>query len=260
MKIQQLIEKFNSFDEKLLSEYEDLISSKDDNGIFPPYVPYKGDKYDSYKILMYGMAQNINTPWKKLSNKTHVAKVRQMYDAKSYKDIAIAPYKIMLSVAGIYLFAKYGKYIEMFEDIHRYISVSNYYKFSLNVGNKKKDINPNNKKLPSNRDPNNYWSINDNLSKEEISCLDPDVIITFNGRHNKVIRDCGYKLIKINDPSWVLRGGSGVLKETGSWYRNIENEEVIELTESYLKQIDDKYKKKKEAVKIYLLKYYDDWS
>jgi len=222
MKTQQLIVKFNSFDEKLLSEYEDLISSKDDNGIYPPYVPYIGDKYVSYKILIYGMAQNIDTPWEKLSKKTRIEKVRQMYDVRSYEEIAIAPYKIMLSVAGIYLFAKYGKYIEMFEDIHKYISVSNYYKFSLNVRNKKKYINPD-KKLWSYRDPNNYWSINDNLSKEEISCLDPNVIITFNGRHNKVIRNYGYKLIKINDPSWILRGGSGVLKKTGSWFRNIEN-------------------------------------
>lgn len=183
IKIENLIQQFEKFDTKQFDEFSLLISSKDNRDLFPPYIPHVGESYSKHKILMYGKAQNIDKPWLELIHISNTEKVRQMYDAKTHNDIWIAPYKIMLSVAGIYL----------------------------------------------------------------------------NGRHTKKIEDSGYNLITINDPSWILQGGGGHLKETGSWYREIKNPKVLQLVDSYISQLDSQYEGKKEAVKIYLLKYFDEW-
>jgi len=252
MNCDKLITTFQEYDIKRLDDYKKLISSKDENGIFPPYIPHVGENYDKYKIMMYGMAQNVNNTW--LSDKSKKEKVCQMFNhTYDYGSIPIGPYKVMLSIAGIYLYTKHNEIIEDFNDIHSYIAATNYYKFSLNSLNKKKDINPN-KKLPN---PEIYWQENDVLSKIEIDFLKPSTIISFKGRHNNKINNPQI----INDPSWILRGGSGCLKESGSWYRKAIEPTVEKLVESYLKQIKrkKKYIGKKEAIKIYLLKYYSDW-
>ena len=67
------------------------------------------------------------------------------------------------------------------------------------------------------------------------------------------------EFIKINDPSWILQGGGGHLKVSGSWYRDLDGSGVHKIIESYLEQIDDKYATKTDAVRIYLLRYYSDW-
>lgn len=256
MDIERLICHFEQFDTKRCDEFNELISSKHNGEIFPPYIPHIGKDYDKYKIMMYGMAQSISSPWTSLVNMSRKEKVCQLYDAKTYKDIWIAPYKVMLSIAGIYLYAKYGTPTQILDDIHNYVSATNYYKFSLSKSGN--DINPNNdlsKLLP----PNIYWDANDELSMIELEFLKPSVILSFHGRHNGVIRRAEYNIIEINDPSWILQGGSGVLKESGSWYKKTDDPKVHQLVDSYLGQIDDQYSCKKDAIKIYLLKYYNDW-
>ncbi|HAT8493273.1 TPA: hypothetical protein RQK84_004380 [Vibrio vulnificus] len=252
-----LIKAFEEYDTEQLSSYRKLISTKDEFGsIYPPYVPHVGQDYEKYKILMYGMAQNISIPWDSLRNKSHHEKVRQMLDAHGYENIWIAPYKVMLALSGLYIYARYGVPIYAFEEIHQSIAVTNYYKFSLNDGS---DINPD-QKLSGHQCPKLYWSENDRLAQKEIDTLKPNTILSFRGRHNALLENSQSTFIKINDPSWVLQGGGGQLKKEGSWYRECSDKVVIALVNAYLEQIDDKYVGKKEALKIYLLKYYSDWN
>lgn len=246
--IDQLIQNFNDFDTSRLSNYFNQLSTKDDQfGIYPPYVPHIGKNYHDFKIIMYGMAQNISEPWDSLKKKDRIEKVRQMFDAHIYHDIEIAPYKVMLAIAGLFIYANFNVTLLNFQEIHDSIAVSNYYKFSLNNGS---DINPND----GLKNPEEYWRINDELADDELNTLKPNHIITFKGRHLK-----RNSTIRMNDPSWILQGGGGCLKESGSWYRTYPNEQVKEIIKSYIKQIDGKYESKRSALEIYLLKYYTDF-
>lgn len=259
MEIENLIQQFEKFDTKQFNEFSSLISSKHNEDLFPPYIPHIGENYSKHKILIYGKAQNIDKPWPELINMTNTEKIRQMYDAKTHNDIWIAPYKIMLSVAGIYLYAKYNILLSDLEDVHNHIAATNYYKFSFNDSGK--DINPDGD-LPKCLSPENYKfyiTKSDALAVSELNLLNPSLVISFNGRHTKEIKNSGYNLITINDPSWILQGAGGCLKETGSWYRETKDPEVLQLVESYINQLDSQYVGKKEAVKIYLLKYFDEW-
>ena len=259
MKIENLIQQFEKFDTKQFDEFSLLISSKDNRDLFPPYIPHVGESYSKHKILMYGKAQNIDKPWLELIHMSNTEKVRQMYDAKTHNDIWIAPYKIMLSVAGIYLYAKYNILLSELENIHNHIAATNYYKFSFNDSGK--DINPDGdlSECLSSKNYRTYITESDSLAISELNLLNPSLVISFNGQHTKKIEDSGYNLITINDPSWILQGGGGCLKETGSWYREIKDPKVLQLVDSYISQLDSQYKGKKEAVKIYLLKYFDEW-
>ena len=89
--------------------------------------------------------------------------------------------------------------------------------------------------------------------------MKPTVILSFNGRHNKIIKEANFNLIKVNDPSWILQGGSGVLKQNSSWDKKTDDKNINNLIDSYLEQIDGKYMGKRDAIKIYLMKYYTDW-
>jgi hypothetical protein len=256
MNLEELVQEFEQYDTNRLSQYYSLISTKHDNKIFQPYIPHIGKDYSKYKILMYGMAQRIEEPWEELIRMSRTAKVRQMYDARDYKDIQIAPYKVMLSVAGLYLHIKCGLYLDKLDDIHNCISATNYYKFSLSKAGK--DINPNTG-LKKVKNPDIYWKTNDMLSRLELEAINPSVIISFKGRHNNVLRKAKYNCIIVNDPAWILRGGGNALNGKVTWYRKIDDSKVHRLVDSYLEQIDGRYSGRKEAIKIYLIKYYSDW-
>jgi hypothetical protein len=248
--VNELVDLFCNWNISSLSAYSSLISTKDEKGIFPPYVPFVGKKYDKYRIFVYGMAQNVKQNDGYLIQYTDVEKVKRLY-----KSIDIAPRQIMYALVGVYLYAKYRVAIENFTEIKEYIGITNYYKFSLNDG--KRDINPN-RKL---NNLNSYWELNDALSSKELEFLKPKVIISFKGRHNTVIRKNGFSnLVTVNDPSWILQGARGCLKENGSWYRKQTDTNVIDLLTKYISQIDKNgYQRKKEAVRIYLGKYFYDW-
>lgn len=207
--------------------------------------------------MMYGMAQSMVGPLASLIEKNTTYKIRQMYDALDYDHIRIAPYKVMLSIAGIYIYARHRDAIESFDEIHESIAATNYYKFSFSADGH--DVNPNSG-LKEYQSPDNYWKENDSLSEIEITHLKPSTVLSFKGRHNKIIRGLGFNVVEFNDPSWILRGANGVLKKTGSWYRKRNDKQAKNLVTSYLEQIDGKYTGKKDAIEIYLLKYYHDWS
>ncbi len=257
MDIKNMVQQFERFNTKNLNEYKSLISSKHNNEIFPPYIPHVGKHYSKYRIIMYGMAQSMNKPLSNLIEKNKTYKIRQMYDAPSYKNIRIAPYEVMLSIAGIYIFAKHHDVIDSFDAIHDSIAATNYYKFSFSASGN--DINPNSG-LKNHQSPDDYWKENDRLSEIELDCLKPSIALSFKGRHNDIISGLGINVLKFNDPSWILRGANGVLKKTGSWYREKNDRQANKLVQAYLEQINGKYAGKKDAIKIYLLKYYNDWS
>ena len=61
MDFENLITQFKNYNLSALSNYEDLISTKTQDGrFFPPYIPYVGKYYEKFKILEYATAQNIN--------------------------------------------------------------------------------------------------------------------------------------------------------------------------------------------------------
>jgi hypothetical protein len=261
------------------------ISSKTDEGIlFPPYIPFVGENYQGFRILVYSTAQNIKFDNFRNSYKKNISKLterlyyfdnfhRKYPDNKmSYKNIAINPYQtgVIAALLGVFIYAKFGKKIENFDEINDLIGISNYYKFSLNNG--KNDINPEptgknkiNDYIKDNEQIENYWEINDNLVKKEIDTLNPEFIISFKGRKLKKLKQISenkFKVVEINDPSWILNGGGGHLSKNGSWWKkamNCKNTEIIELVNHYLSFITGNYKGKKEGVRIYLLNYYSDW-
>jgi len=256
MNIEELVNEFETFNTEQISDYKDLLSTKINEKIFPPYIPHIGKKYKKYNLMMYGMAQSIAEPWDTLKIKNKSEKVKQLYDAIDYKNIWIAPYKVMLALAGVYIYATHNNSIDSFNDIHNSIAATNYYKFSFSENGK--DINPNSD-LEKYKSPELYWNENDRLSKIELQFLKPAIVLSFNGRHNKIIKEAGFNFIKINDPSWILQGGGGVLKKNGSWDRKIDDDGIHILVDKYLEQIDGKYTSKRDAIRIYLMKYYADW-
>lgn len=57
--MKKLIVEFERFNLQPLQKYTKLISSKKDDGLFPPYIPLIGKNYEKFKILIYATAQNM---------------------------------------------------------------------------------------------------------------------------------------------------------------------------------------------------------
>ena len=142
------------------------------------------------------------------------------------------------------------------QKVKQLYDAADYYKFSFSDNGK--DVNPDSD-LKKYQAPELYWSENNKLSNIELQLLKPTVVLSFNGRHNKIIKEANFNFIKVNDPSWILQGGSGVLKQNSSWDKKTDDKNINNLIDSYLEQIDGKYMGKRDAIKIYLMKYYTDW-
>lgn len=271
------------FGDKILKK----MSTKTHNDIvFPPYIPFVGEEYSKFGILIYSTAQNIGFEddirknyeinFSKLVDRLYFFdrfKKKYPIDKISYKDIQINPFKcgILPALVGVFFFAKYNIKITEIEEIVGLVSVSNYYKFSLKTG--KRDINPDNSNnakfyslINDKEQAKDYWKVNDFLVQKELDCLKPKYIFSFKGRkvvQLKKTKDIDCKIIELNDPSWILNGGSGCLSKNGSWTKktkSLEGKEIEELVNTYLNCIRGKYEGKKESIKVYLLKYYLDWS
>jgi len=255
------------------------ISTKTgDEILFPPYIPFVGKNYNEFKILVYSTAQNIKFDGFRILYQNNFDKLTErLYyfdnfqrkypdNNMSYQNIAINPYQtgVVAALLGVFIYAKFNKKIENLDEINDWIGISNYYKFSLNNG--KTDINPETKIHSFINDETqikDYWSVNDELVKKELNALIPNHILSFNGRKlNKLNEFMDGKVIRINDPSWILQGGGGHLSKNGSWRKvanGIKDKEINELINIYLKFITGDYKGKKDSVRIYLLKYYSNW-
>jgi len=271
MDVGKLVEDFATWNLRQIEVYRDLISTKDDKGIFPPYVPFVGKSYEQFRILIYAKAQNTPFGDKGLENTTTEQKVGQLCDKTTYRDVAIAPYNsgVIPSLVGIYLYAKEHIRIESLDEIHNRLAVTNYYKFSLNK--KGRDINPDYLgKVPDPKDPARlcdpipYRELNNKLCKHELDFLKPRTILSFKGWHNSFLRDGGYNVVEISDPAFILYGGGGHFRKGGRYYdaaESVKDATAKELAKSYSEKCGGRYKtmNKIDSVRIYLLKYYSDW-
>lgn len=264
------------------SEIFDNLSTKTEDGkIFPPYIPFVGQSYNEFRILVYSTAQNIKydeyremyqNNYNKLTERLYYfKKFSKKYPEKgmSFRDIGINPYGtgVVAALLGVFIFAKFGKKIENLDDINNWIGISNYYKFSLNTG--KSDIHPERTikgHIKNKEQINAYWKFNDDLVKKEIEFLQPKFILAFTGRKIdkiKQIADKETQVIEINDPACFFRFNcSGKLSKDGIWRRkanNIKEIEINQLVDNYLNFINGNYKGHKKNIRIYLLSYYSDW-
>lgn len=262
-------------------ELLDIISTKTDDGkVFPPYIPFIGKEYSKFKILVYSTAQNIKlngerqklyqANFSKLSERLYYDDsflIKYPDDGFKYGMVDIRPYQtgVLAALLGVFIYAKFGVKINDLDRINDVIAISNYYKFSLHSG--KRDINPESGlykyKNVSQTDKEHYWRINDELVKKEIEILKPDFILSFRGKKIQMLKECNdeNKVIRINDSSWILRGGGGVFSENGSWKRKadkVSDANILELIDKYIHSISGKYFSRKE-VKIYLLRYFSKW-
>ncbi len=262
MDIAELVEAFDKCDLRQIEVYRDLISTKDAEGIFPPYVPFVGRSYDESRILVYAKAQNTPVGDEGYNNKTTVQKVRQLCDATAYERVWIAPYNsgVLPSLVGIYLYAKQHMRIQSLDEIHDRLAVTNFYKFSLN--RKGRDFNPEN--LGEVHDPTAYRELNSRLCKLELDLLRPSTILSFKGWHNGFLRANGYSVVEISDPAFILYGGGGYFRKGGRYYEaadSVKDPTARELAKSYSERCGGRYRtmNKIDSVRIYLLKYYADW-
>jgi len=283
--MRSLIAEFERFDLNRLEKYTKLISTKNKDGkFFPPYIPLIGKNYQKFKILIYGTAQNMgidhdvatrySNHFDKLVERLYYS---ENFDQKypdynlSYEEVDIGPYNqgVLPSLAGIFIYTVCHEALTSFDNIQDHIAVSNYYKFSLHG---KKDINPVQRSIQRSKqfddliDANDYWKLNDGLVLREIDRLRPNCVLAFHGRHEPVLRtlktEKNFELYIINDPAWILRGAWGYLKPQGIWgskTSEIQDEKLLKIIGAYLEKLKGRYQTKKDAVKVYLLKYYLDW-
>ena len=282
METELLKKEFQNIKIEFGEEILNIMSSKTDDGIvFPPYIPFVGQKYNEFKILVYSTAQNIKYDWfrdlysnnlDKLTERLYYFdKFKRKYpeNKMSFKDIAINPYQtgVIAALIGVFLYAKFGKRIENLDEINELISISNYYKFSLNTGTS--DINPEKtikQEINDKEQINYFWNFNDILVEKEIEFIKPKFVFAFTGRKvNKLkkIVDKNTLLIEINDPACIFRFNcGGKASKNGIWYRKAENCKEIEinkLIDNYLNFICGNYKGHKKYIRMYLLSYYSDW-
>ena len=283
MNLAPLEQTFLSYDLSPLTAIANTIATRG-AAIFPPYVPRVGVKYEAGGVAIYGTAQNFppNSPFadrhRRYEQEDPLRLVRRLFyctDApdwrlcRSCREVDIAPYAagVLPALAGLALYLWAGEPIADLESIDRRVVATNYYKFSLRDG--RRDLNPNT--LPAEYE--RYRALNDRLCELELEYLRPAIVIAQRGWHvgmiQRVVSRWSGKVLEINDPAWILRGGGGCLKETGSWgehVRRVSDEAARALVSRWVSQIeqapsngDRRYAKKKAAVEIYLLRYFKAW-
>ncbi len=284
MDINKLVSDFENVKlDTLMKDIKEEISSKTREGcIFPPYIPLIGKEYNNFRILIYATAQNMShegcvaNAYSDLYKKNPTNLVKRLY--RSHKDadfkcsdnelkfseVDIQPWRtgILPALVGLFLKAVRNQQFQEFGEIQDRVAVTNYYKFSLHIHKGNKDLNPNS--LNKDKRFEDYLSLNDKLVKMELECLRPQYVLTFGWRQFNFLKgqQLGFKVERINDPAWILRGGSGCLKpgKRGSWYHKVKD--ILydnRMVDSYLDNLEDSYKRRKNEVRVYLLKYYKDW-
>ena len=248
--------------------------------LFPPYVPFVGKRHDIARILVYAKAQNL------AGSPGHRCHLRHMGDdavrrlssrgeLTTWRDIPIRPVEagVLPAVAGLFLYAEREIQLPSLGEATDHAAFTNFYKYSLwragnSVENDRKynDLNPD--KLPSQRLLADFTTLNlQEYVTREIVALAPRIVICLKGYFVSRLR--GYlerchpscRLVEINDPAWILRGGGGNLGVGGSWRRQrLSDRKAVNLIDGYCEQIREegeaKYRKRTAEIRPYLAHYY----
>ena len=214
------------------------------------YIPFIGEKYgQATKILFFCTAQALSQRnikyLKEYANDTDKAIDRLQLREPDTVDIDVGPVGggVLPALAGLILYARNKLWLEDLADVLQYISVTNFYKYSLWDSNKN-DLNPD--KLEKNLKVTYDNFMFNNFIKDEISTLKPDYIFVCGkaGTHrydliSKWLRQqklqTGSQLI--NDPAHLLHGG-GVQKDDEE--RPLDDEKAEKLLGLYCKYVKDK--------------------
>lgn len=268
-------------------EFEkDMVYYEKPNGekhYFEPYIPFIGDNYDEYRILVYASAQNLadhptirSNYYKMDENSVYRLYPQNPNQAFSFKNIEIAPVQcgVFPALIGVFLYATYGVAFSDLEEIVSMTAMTNFHKYSLWKTNiqdinttKQENLDP--KKMDSASARNYSEKMINAYVEQEINFLQPKTIISFRGQYERRFKeilpsDCRYEIV--NDTAWILYGGSGKLTKDGEWgYVLKYNNEILDaLIDNYCKQIIEtnwgRYPSKKEAIRIYLKWYFFEFN
>jgi hypothetical protein len=260
-----------------------------DEPFLVPYLPFVGPRYDG--LLVYSMAQqvtggDIGTWWPTCMGKGSES-VRRLYPGSGQDTFGQGPLSAcvvdrhripiqpisdgpLLAVAGLILRVTTGDNVSTLNNVLEHIACTNYYKFSLVRRSEKGRLN--------NQDPSRLGKtlvaeyarqMADDFCLPEIEVLKPRFVVAVTKAGPGILesiqgRKPGLRVIRVNDPSWILQGMSGVASPGGSWLNKVENgdipDEVAHLIDGYARQCTGDYSHKREAVRVYLKKYWLDFS
>ncbi len=100
--------------------FENLSTKTDDGKIFPPYVPFIGQNYNEFGILVYFTAQNIKyNNFRNSYQENYLKLTERLYyfdnfskkyleNKMSFENIAINPYQtgMVAALLGVFIYAK----------------------------------------------------------------------------------------------------------------------------------------------------------
>lgn len=272
MNLTNLKKSFENYPLDSFNDYEEYISSKNDKGVFPPYIPFVGKHYEKYRILFYATAQNLkledpllvtyaNNREKLIERLWYSNKFKNKYpiDKFSYTDIDIQPVHdgVIPAYLGIFILTKLGiniNKIRNFNNLIDKVAVSNYYKFSLRT----KFNNDNNPDNIRGLFRDSYYKLNNELVKMEVEALEPEHVIMFDIPGKRFLKNLlsGKPVIyTVYDPACLKHGGSQHVTK----YKHVQIQEsnVRKLLHNYTKNITGY---NKEHIMQLLIKYYIEWS
>ena len=131
--MQRLRNQFQNYDPGFSSDLRNLMSSKFDNGqLFPPYVPFVGNKFSEGWLMLYSTAQNISftggiremyqgNPNKLVDRLYYDFKMNTKYPSGSFSfhNVQVEPFKrgVTAALAGLALYIRNGLKIPL-DEVH----------------------------------------------------------------------------------------------------------------------------------------------
>lgn len=292
--LRSLANEFLNWEVDSISNLRERISSKDSTGIpFQPYIPFVGKYYHKLRIAIYATAQNLyhNDPLVDYYNNNKELQVMRLWVSTqlntdnlpilypnsqfTQKMIAIRPFEngLLPGLVAMYLIARDGKLKIPLNEVFHYCAATNFYKGSLQESDsngRAKDFNPNKKlNTETNADHKKWHRYHSELVDKELEAITPDIILSFDGLgYQHLVQRVGANaIIKVNDPSWLLRpfGGMKYSRPGSKWAKNAmkyATPEAIKTAKSIAKNVEGgKYsgESRKLYFETYLLKYHADF-
>lgn len=254
-----------------------LTTTDRQGGALPPYIPFVGKKYwslpEERRVMIYATAQNMGADHGNLAGYGVADKnqqVRRMHYSDSswkkgppneagkvngYGDVSIGPYMTgYLPFIGAMLLRRLGCETATLDDAHEQLAVTNFFKFSMHNG--RKDINPFGKGAFSSSElREEYIMESEKLVREELNTIKPYYVIAM-GEVAKRLNNLNVipkvRILRVNDPSWILQGHRGLLTPD-KWGRGHAGSapERQGLFDHEFERVAQNMKGKEEALNIY---------